>query len=83
MVSFCVNTRIGPDGSLQVAIPTGLPETDVEVLVVVQPVEAQGDEGRATGSWPRGFFETTFGCLAEDPLLHEPQFQPEAREKLL
>ena len=38
MVSFSVKARVKRDGRLQVAIPTGLPETDVDVLVVVRPV---------------------------------------------
>lgn len=80
MVSFSVKTRVQPDGTLQVAIPTGLPETDVDVLVVVRPLP---EEGSAAGSWPRGFFEDTFGCLAEDPLARGPQLQHETREKLL
>jgi hypothetical protein len=83
MVSFSVKARVKPDGSLQVAIPTGLPESDVDVLVVVRPVCAAREEGPAIGSWPEGFFEKTFGCLAKDPLGREPQLQQEAREKLL
>jgi hypothetical protein len=83
MVSFSVKARVKPDGSLQVAIPTGLPESDVDVLVVVRPVCAPREEGPAIGSWPEGFFEKTFACLAEDPLVRGPQLQHEAREKLL
>ncbi len=83
MVSFSVKTRVTPDGMLQVVIPTGLPEADVDVLVVVRPVTACTAGGSAPGSWPEGFFDKTFGCLAEDPLVREPQLQPEAREKLI
>ncbi len=83
MVSFSVKTRVKPDGSLQVTIPTGLPETDVDVLVVVRPLPAGCEEGPAVGSWPEGFFERTFGCLGEDPLVRGPQLRHEAREKLL
>jgi hypothetical protein len=83
MVSFSMKARVKPDGSLQVTIPTGLPESDVDVLVVVRRVRAAREEGPAIDSWPEGFFERTFGCLAEDPLLREPQLQQEAREKLL
>ncbi len=82
MVSFSLKTRVKPDGSLQVAIPTGLPETDVDVLVVVEPRPA-GREESAGNSWPEGFFEETFGCLTEDPLVRGAQPQHEAREKLL
>jgi hypothetical protein len=54
MVSFSVKARVKPDGSLQVAIPTGLPESDVDVLVVVRPVCAAREAGPAIGSWPEG-----------------------------
>jgi len=83
MVSFSVKTRVMPDGTLQVAIPTGLPDADVDVLVVVRPLAAGSTGSVPPGSWPEGFFDRTFGCLAEDPLVREPQLQPEAREKLL
>ncbi len=83
MVSFSAKARVKPDGSLQVAIPTGLPETDVDVLVVVQPVGTGHEERPAVGRWPEGFFEKTFGCLAENPLVRGPQLLQEAREKLL
>ena len=83
MVSFSLKTRVMPDGTLQVAIPTGLPEADVDVLVVVRPVAAGSTRNAAPESWPEGFFDRTFGCLAEDPLVREPQLRHEAREKLL
>ncbi|MGA3323793.1 MAG: hypothetical protein ABSF45_04925 [Terriglobia bacterium] len=83
MVSFSLKTRVMPDGTLQVAIPTGLPEAEVDVLVVIRPVTACSTGSAAPGSWPEGFFDKTFGCLAGDPLVREPQLQHEAREKLL
>jgi hypothetical protein len=83
MTSFSVKTRLKPDGTLQVAIPTGLPEADVDVLVVIRPLDAGSRKVTPTGSWPEGFLDKTYGCLAEDPLVREPQLQYEAREKLL
>jgi hypothetical protein len=83
MVSFSVKTRLMANGTLQMAIPTGLPEADVDVLVVVRHVAPCSTGSAAPVSWPEGFFDKTFGCLAEDPLVREPQVQHEAREKLL
>jgi hypothetical protein len=83
MASFSLKTRVKPDGTLQVAIPTGLPEADVDVLVVVRPLHASNEKGAAAGAWPEGFFDRTFGCLAEDPMVRERQLQHEVREKLL
>lgn len=83
MVSFSVKTRVMPDGTLQVAIPTGLPEADVEVLVVVRPASVCSTASAGPGTWPEGFFDSTFGCLTEDPMIREPLLQQEARENLL
>ncbi len=85
MVSFSVKACVKSDGSPAsgMAIPTGLSETDVDVLVVVRPLGAGGEEVPAVGSWPAGFFERTFGHLADDPLVRGPQLPQEAREKLL
>jgi len=56
------------------AIPTGLPEADVGVLVVVRPIAAGSRRNAAPASWPEGFFDRTFRCLAGDPLVREAAY---------
>jgi len=81
MTSFSLKTRVKPDGTLQVVVSTGLPESDVDVLLVVRPINA--DSGERANSWPDEFFEHTYGSLAEDPLVRAAQLLQETREKLL
>lgn len=38
MVTIPIKTRLEADGTLSLHVPTGLPESDVEVLLVVQPI---------------------------------------------
>ena len=38
MISLKTRTHIGSDGTLLVKVPTPLRETDVEVMMVVQPL---------------------------------------------
>ena len=83
MVSFSMKTRVRPDGKLRVDVSIGLPESDVDVLVVVRPIANHSEAASPTGSWPKGFFDRTFGCLAEDPIFRGPNLQQESREKLL
>ena len=64
MVSISVKSRVKADGTLDLNVATGLPESEVEVLVVVQPLGAQEREN----GWPAGFFAQTYGCLRDDPL---------------
>ena len=80
MTSFSVKTRVKPDGTLQVAVATGLPESDVDVLLVIRPIKIGGATG--ANSWPPQFFGKTYGCLAEEPLVRAPQLEQETREKL-
>ncbi|HJT32550.1 MAG TPA: hypothetical protein VJ783_10945 [Pirellulales bacterium] len=40
MKALTSRTTIGPDGTIDVHLPTGLPPGEAEVVVVVQPVTA-------------------------------------------
>jgi hypothetical protein len=59
MVTIPIKTRLKADGTLDLRVPTGLPESEVEVLVILQPVV------EPTGFWPEGFFDSTFGAFAD------------------
>ena len=76
MITIPVKTRLQPNGSLNLHVPTGLPESDVEVVIIVQPVHS------APAVWPEGFFEQTSGAFAEHPLERGEQGFPEQREIL-
>jgi hypothetical protein len=81
-VSISVKSRVREDGVLRLDIPTGLSETDVEVLVVVQPSTGGKQQPENGGTWPEDFFERTFGCLKDDPIPLPSQDRYEVREKL-
>jgi hypothetical protein len=83
MTSISVKTRVRPDGTLQVVVSTGLPESDVDVLLVIRPANPGCANAGTAHSWPANFFDTTFGSWADEPLVRPPQLNYEAREKLL
>lgn len=76
MITIPVKTRLEADGVLSLHLPTGLPESDVEVIVIVQPVVAQ------TSAWPEDFFRQTFGAFADCPIERGTQGVFENREIL-
>ena len=91
-----VRSRTGPDGSLDIHVPTEVREAEVEVELVVRPV-VPGDGRRAgaaggpagaevrggeSGGWPAGFFESTYGALAGVDLTRHPYADYEARDDL-
>lgn len=65
METLKVKAQIGDDGILKLEVPTGLPVQEVEIVLVLQPKQQQ--EVDELG-WPIGFFERTYGALADDPI---------------
>ena len=76
MVTIAAKGRVGRDGTLDLRVTTGLPETDVEVLLVLEPTPS------SKPGWPEGFFERTFGSLRDNPIACEPPPQFEVRQEL-
>jgi len=84
MQSIKVRSRVGADGMLHLQIPGGIKDTDLEVIVIFQPIvpatEAKKPEDLG---WPPGFFERTIGCFQDEPLVRGEQGEYEIREELL
>lgn len=81
MQSVTVHSHIGSDGVLNLQIPVELKDVDVEVIVMMKPLEAGDLEAIAQGNgWPPGFFEETFGSLPDFPEI-ESEGNYEEREE--
>ncbi len=70
--TYKLQTHLGDDGVLKFELPVDVPHGDYEVLVILQPIPQDKIERDALG-WPIGFFERTFGALADDPMDRPPQ----------
>ena len=82
MVSIHLKAHVGPDGTLRLQVPTAFRETDIEVLVVLSPVQSPPVEPAKESAWPPGFFERTFGSFQDEPLERLPQGEADVREAL-
>ena len=83
MVTISAKGRVKDDGSLDLHVTTGLPETDVDVLLVLEPLAARIEKPASeTGAWPAEYFEQTFGCLRNGPIAYEPTPDFEVRPEL-
>jgi len=83
MVTISAKGRVKDDGSLDLHVTTGLPETDVDVLLVLEPLAARIEKSASeTGAWPAEYFEQTFGCLRKNPIAYEPPPDFEVRPEL-
>ena len=68
MRCMTLRAHVGHDGVLRLDAQTGLRDRDVEVVVVIQPLAADGsyNERDALG-WPQGFLQRTFGSIPDLP----------------
>jgi hypothetical protein len=57
--------HVGDDGILKLQVPVGVVNQDLEVLVVIQPQESEVVDELG---WPIGYFDETYGSLADDPI---------------
>ncbi len=75
--------HVQADGTLELRVITDLPESEVDVVVVVNPLhyEIEGMSPSERG-WPPDYFDRTAGCLASDPIQRWPQGQYEIRDDI-
>ncbi|MBL8161157.1 MAG: hypothetical protein JNJ61_04170 [Anaerolineae bacterium] len=79
METMKLRARVGEDGLLKLELPTsGLANRDLEVVIVMQPLEEAVDEY----GWPLGFFDRTYGALADDPIERPPELAPDVRDEI-
>lgn len=76
METVKLQSRVGKDGILKLEVPVNMTDTDLEVLLVVQPIETE-QTGR--DKW-LDFLEQTAGILGDDPMARPPQGDYEVRE---
>lgn len=82
MQSILIRSRVGADGMVHLDVPCSLTETEVEVIVILQPI-TQPAPGRTEGSaWPPGFFESVVGGWEGEPLAREDEGEYETRKRL-
>ena len=78
MHSIKLQTHVGHDGLLQLKLPVGMNNQDLEVIVIYQPLNQTPKR-----AWSPGFFERTFGAWQGEPLVRESQGELPERDSLL
>ena len=79
METITVHTHVGADGVLKLQVPLLLTNTDLEVVLVVQPLAGATAQRSA---WPEGFVEEVAGGWQGEHLTREPQGDYEVRKDL-
>lgn len=72
MQSLRLQSHIGQNGILRLELPLDVSNTDVEMVLIFQPIPPKQQPLQILG-WPDGFFEKTFGSFKDDPSERPPQ----------
>jgi hypothetical protein len=75
MQTISLRSHVGSDGVLHLAVPVGLQNTDLEVVLVINP-------STAPVNWQPGFFEEVVGSWEGEPLTRPEQLPMEVREEI-
>lgn len=74
MQTFTTKTRVDADGMLRLVLPVGMPDTTLEVVVVLQPLAGRMPAELAVApGWPPGFLESIYSGWQGEPLEREVQ----------
>lgn len=76
MEAIRLKTHVGDDGILKLELPETLHNRDLDVFVVIQPLETEPLDEMG---YPIGYFDETYGSLADDPI--ERGEQPPLEER--
>ena len=78
MQTLTLKARADKDGILRLEIPTKQADQELEIVLVMQtithePVDAMG--------YPIGYFDETYGSLADDPIERNQPLHPDTRDE--
>lgn len=77
MLTIPAKSRTTADGTLLLEVPTGIPDAEVEVVIVIEPVQHSGGDA-SKDEWPEGYFEM-FATPPEVELERPPQGELQER----
>ncbi len=77
MLTIPAKSRTNADGTLLLEVPTGMPDAEVEVVIVIEPVQHAGSEA-PKDEWPEGYFER-FASPPDVELERPPQGELQER----
>ncbi len=82
MKSVTLRSHVGADGILNLQIPVGITNAELEVMVIVQPLIQPEVEASERAGWMPGFFEEVIGSWEGEPLVRPEQGEYKMREEL-
>lgn len=74
METLILRQRAEQNGTLVIPVPEAFRDQDLDLVVVMQPAKPR--------QWRPGFFEETYGSLANDPIERPEQLPEDERDPI-
>jgi hypothetical protein len=72
VLTIPAKARTAKDGTLALEVSTGIPDAELDVLIVIETARPCDSLNASVAQWPKGYFEL-FGSLREVNLERPPQ----------
>jgi hypothetical protein len=72
VLTIPAKTRTAKDGTLSLEVSIGIPDAEVDLLIVIENVRPRDKSSAPVAEWPKGYFEL-FGSLRDVNLERPPQ----------
>lgn len=79
MQTITLKARPDADGILRLEIPMSIQDQDIEIVLVINPLPKQPLDDMG---YPIGYFDETYGSLADDPIERNQPLHPDARDEI-
>lgn len=83
MQTLTLKARAGKDGVLRLEIPTNQADQELEIVLVIQAISDEvTDEPVDEMGYPIGYFDETYGSMADDPIERNQPLHPDVRDEI-
>lgn len=79
MQTIILKARADSDGVVKLEVPTGLTDQEIEIVLVMQPLDAEPVDEMG---YPIGYFEETYGMFADEPLERNQPLDFDVRDEI-
>ena len=79
MQTITLKARPDADGVLRLEIPVSVIDQDVEIVLVMNPLPKQPLDEMG---YPIGYFDATYGSLADDPIERNQPLHPDVWDEI-
>lgn len=79
MQTMTLNARADADGILRIEIPLALKDQEFEIVLVINPISKKSLDEMG---YPIGYFDKTYGSLADDPIERNQPPYPDVRDEI-